>query len=89
MLHELRRGNLLLRGAQLSLELHVQHVCRRRIQELESERVAGFQITITPQGLRSTLSTYTSIYVQLMVLPDLDTYTEDFDTQGMYSLCEI
>jgi hypothetical protein len=24
-----------------------------------------------------------------MVLPDLDTYTTDFDTQGLYSLCEI
>ncbi len=77
VIHELRRGNLRLRGAQLSLELHVKQVFRRRIQEMESERVAGFQIAITPQGLRSTLSTYTSIYAQPMVLPDLDTCREN------------
>jgi hypothetical protein len=49
---ELRRGNLCLHGAHLALELllHVQQACRRRIQELESERAAGLQIAITPQG---------------------------------------
>jgi len=64
------REKLLLRVTQLALELllHVQQACRIRIQELESERDAVLQIFITPQALRSTLSTSTSIYVQPMVL---------------------
>ena len=64
----LRRGNLSLRDSAHRLLWSFSYVSnkegRRRIQELESERAAGLQIVITPQALRPTLSTSTSIYAQ-------------------------
>ena len=76
MIRELRREALRLRDTQHDSELLCSQqenaACRKRIQELESERAAGLQISITPSPLRSTLTTSTSIYAQPMVLPAVD-----------------
>jgi len=76
MIRELRREALRLCDTQHDSELLCSQqenaVCRKRIQELESERVTGLQMSITPSPLRSTLATSTSIYDQPMVFPVVD-----------------
>ncbi len=88
ILLELRRGNLRLRCGQfvMGLSLFVQHV---GFLELESKCADNLEIGNSPLVPRSLISTSTSIFHQPMVLPDLDAYSADSDTQGMYFLREI
>ena len=74
VLLQLGRGNLRLRFRDeefvVELMLRVQQTCRRRIQKLKSECVAGLQSVITPQVPWSTRSTSDSFDVQHLMFAE-------------------